>query len=139
MMDILHFSIRARPNLAEWSAVISLYLSMSLFAGVLPASGAESPSHGFDYCRAISEDQARLRCLQDLVAPAGQDSGAAARSDNAWPLKRTPNPSGGPEAVSVVRTANTAKSDPDFAGLMIRCSAGNSGNQILLVTIRPFP
>jgi len=54
-----------------------------------------------------------------------------------WRLVRTPGPDSG-EVVSIMRVADALKSDPDFAGLMIRCRE-KSALQIALVVIRPFP
>jgi hypothetical protein len=54
-----------------------------------------------------------------------------------WRLMRTPNPSGGPDAVSMIHTADLIHSDPDLAGLMLRCA--QSGAELLIVVITPFP
>jgi hypothetical protein len=50
---------------------------------------------------------------------------------------RTPNPHGGPDAVSMIHTADLIHSDPDLAGLMLRCA--QSGAELLIVVITPFP
>src|ERR1700744_1094084 len=42
-----------------------------------------------------------------------------------WRLVKTPNPNGGPEAVSVMHVSDTAKSDLSLAGLTLRCGRGN--------------
>jgi hypothetical protein len=55
-----------------------------------------------------------------------------------WRLVRTPGPAHAPDIVSIMRTADALKSDPDFAGLMVRCREKTS-LQIGLVVIRPFP
>ena len=39
---------------------------------------------------------------------------------------RTRNPHGGADAVSIMHTADTSKSDLDLAGLMIRCREGGT-------------
>ena len=54
-----------------------------------------------------------------------------------WHLVRTPAPEN-KETVSIMRTGELLKSDPDFAGLMIRCR-GAAGLQIGFVVISPFP
>ena len=51
---------------------------------------------------------------------------------------RTSNPRGGPDAVSIMHTADTSRSDLDLAGLMIRCSS-NGRAEAVVVLIRPFP
>lgn len=54
-----------------------------------------------------------------------------------WRLVRTTGPDNR-EVVSIMHVADALKSDPDFAGLMIRCQE-KSALQIALVVIRPFP
>ena len=56
---------------------------------------------------------------------------------NSWRLVRTPNPAGGPDAVAAMRTAESARSDLDFAGLMLRC--GEVEPEVLVVLVRPLP
>jgi hypothetical protein len=92
-------------------------------------------SQDFEKCKVISDDQARLNCFKSLIPSASSEASATIDS---WPLVRTPNPKGGPPAVAIMRTADTAQSDPDLAGLMIRC-AEKSGLQVLLALVRPFP
>jgi hypothetical protein len=54
-----------------------------------------------------------------------------------WRLVRTPDPNGGPEAVSIMHTADASRSDFDLAGLMIRC--GKEAPEALIVLLRAFP
>ena len=54
-----------------------------------------------------------------------------------WHFVRTPNPRGGPEAVSIMHTADTSRSDLDLAGLEIRC--GERGPEALITLITAFP
>lgn len=53
-----------------------------------------------------------------------------------WHFVRTPNPHGGADAISIMHTAETATSDLDLAGLMIRCS--ERGTEAVIVLIRSF-
>ena len=55
-----------------------------------------------------------------------------------WPLIRTPRPDGGGDALAIMRTADTTQSDPDLAGLMIRCRE-EPGLEVVLALIRPLP
>jgi hypothetical protein len=119
---------------------ISLSLSIILLYLVATTSilaQARDVSQGFEKCTAIADDQARLNCLKDLLPNASSDPAASAAHDS-WPLVRTPNPRGGPDAVSIMRTADTGRSDPDLAGLMIRCQE-KPGFEVLLALVRPFP
>lgn len=53
-----------------------------------------------------------------------------------WRLVRTPNPAGGPEAVSVLHAADSSGSDIAFAGLTIRC--GQPDTEVLLILLNPL-
>lgn len=61
----------------------------------------------------------------------------ASESTEGWRFVRTRHPQGGPDAISIMHTADTSKSDLDLAGLMLRC--GDAGTEILVVLLRPFP
>ncbi len=65
-----------------------------------------------------------------------QDQRADSKTTGTWRLVRSPHPQGGPDAVSIMHTADTSKSDLDLVGLMVRCSHG--GAEVLMVLIRPF-
>lgn len=54
-----------------------------------------------------------------------------------WRLVRTPNPQGGPDAISIMHTADPSRSDLDLAGLMIRCNGIST--EVVVVLLRPFP
>ncbi len=101
---------------------------------------------------------AAFRYLQILVAilaltAAAGSAANEANSDNAkavigerpsgtelkggWRFVRTTNPHGGADAISIMHTADTSKSDVDLAGLMIRYSEGRT--EVVIVLLRPFP
>jgi hypothetical protein len=116
-----------------------------LFAAA-PAVSAESPgiAQGFAKCKVIDDDRARLECIKKLLAPpASANPPAQGIRDQGirdpWPLVVTPPPpGGGHEAISIMRTADTTRSDPDLAGLMIRCQE-KPGFEVLLALVRPLP
>lgn len=54
-----------------------------------------------------------------------------------WRLVRTPGPQNSGYVVSIMHTADTMRSDPEFAGLLIRCR-NNARLQIGFITITPF-
>jgi hypothetical protein len=115
-----------------------LILTMLYLVGTAPAPAQDpGPSQAFEKCRAIVNDKARLDCLKSLLPPASSAPAASALVDS-WPLVRSPHPGGGPDAIAIMRTADTAQSDPDLAGLMIRCDE-RPGFQVLLALVRPFP
>jgi hypothetical protein len=127
---------RARINSTLWAFLVFKYLLIGV-----PAAAAESPgiAEGFAKCKVIDDDQARLNCLKKLLAPPPAKPPAEGVQDR-WPLVVIPPPpgGGGHEAVSIMRTADTTRSDPDLAGLMIRCQEG-PGFQVLLALVRPLP
>jgi len=103
------------------------------------AQGSGAPT-GFENCKVLSDDKARLDCFKQLLTggtPAESKTPDASPYD-AWRLVRTADPRGGPDAVSIMRTADTGRSDPDLAGLMIRCQE-KQGLGVLLGVVRPFP
>ena len=90
-------------------------------------------SPDFERCRVIKNDQARLECLKSLLQQAPEPPPRAP-----WQFVRTRNPAGGADAVSIMRTADTKQSDPDLAGLMIRCDE-KLGFAAALALVRPLP
>jgi len=116
-------------------------LSLLLVANANIVLAQESrPTPDFESCRVIAEDKARLDCFKKLL-PGSSSTAAAPEADraaNLWPITKTPRPGGGPEAVATMRTADTARSDPDLAGLMIRCGE-KPGFEVHLALVRPFP
>jgi hypothetical protein len=128
---------RARIESTLWASIVFAYL----LAGVLAVS-AEPPgiAEGFAKCKVIGDDQARLDCLKKLLAAPSPAKPPTEGVVDRWPLIVTPPPpgGGGREAVSILRTADTSRSDPDLAGLMIRCQ-DKPGLQVLLALVRPLP
>jgi hypothetical protein len=123
---------------------MALAISHTLRTALIYAVGttavlAQTPdvSQEFKKCRVIADDQARLNCFKNLLPGDSLKPASSATSDG-WPLIRTPRPKGGPDAVAIMRTADTAQSDPDLAGLMVRC-AEKPGLEVLLALVRPFP
>lgn len=54
-----------------------------------------------------------------------------------WRLVRTPGPEKNGDVVSIMHTADALQSDPEFAGMLIRCRP-KSALQIAFVLITPF-
>jgi hypothetical protein len=116
--------------------------SLVLFALHLAATPAVSAEKNdiygeFEKCRVLGDDQARLACLKNLLPKTTSEPASSTASDS-WPLIRTRHPRGGPDAVSIMRTADTIRSDPELAGLMIRC-AEKPGLEAMLALLRPIP
>ena len=54
-----------------------------------------------------------------------------------WHLVRTPNPTGGADAISVTHTPDASRSDIDLAGLMIRCHERDT--EVVIALLRAYP
>src|SRR5216684_3966317 len=120
--------------------LISLILSTMILCSAGPKFGfsqVREMSGDFEKCKMITNDQARLNCLKNLLPKDSIDSSTSPTRDT-WLLVKTPNPQGGPEAVAIMRTADMPRSDPDLAGLMVRCKE-KPGLEVLLALVRPFP
>jgi hypothetical protein len=120
------------------SATLMLSATLIYLVGIAPVFAQERDiSQEFEKCKVIANDQARLNCLKNLL-PESAPGPAASAANDSWPLVKTPHPKGGKDAVAIMRTADTAQSDPDLAGLMIRCEE-KPGFAVLLALVRPFP
>src|ERR1700722_1023420 len=90
---------------------------VSYLLGGIPSVMAEPPgiADGFAKCKIIDDDRARLDCIKKLLASPSADPAPAGGIQDRWPLVVTPPPPGGShEAVSIMRTADTTRSDPDL-------------------------
>jgi hypothetical protein len=95
------------------------------------AASARAP---FERCLGIQDERAPLRCLTD--ATADKIPQEQSRQSGPWRLLRTPNPTGGRDAVSIMRIAEIPDSDLEFAGLMLRCN--DISIEVLVVLVRPL-
>jgi hypothetical protein len=117
------------------SATVAVCLAAS--TGALAQTGTPE---GFESCKAIAADQARLDCFKQLLSNGKSNRTAEEEhaSQGLWPLIKTPRPGGHGDAFAIMRTGDTTESDPDFAGLMIRCRE-QPGIEVALALIRPLP
>jgi hypothetical protein len=125
------------PVIAFWQRLISIStaLLIAAIAATEPAGAAGSGTEGgFERCRTISDDALRLRCFEDATLPPAKKTPT---TPGGWKVIRTPRPQGGGEAVSIIHTPDLIQSDPDLAGLMLRCS--DKGVEVLVILISPFP
>lgn len=102
----------------------------------LPAqiSGASNSTRGkVIRCRSSPDILGWAPCI-DVANPANAPQQSS--DSDAWRLARTPNPSGGRDAVSITRIAEIPGSDLQFAGLMFRC--GEHAIEPLVVLVRPL-
>jgi hypothetical protein len=114
-----------------WMASLVPVFEPGLVRAEINNAGALAP------CPLIAEQAARLRSLEEARPHAAQGASPAAPSVGTWRLVRTPNPRGGPDAVSIMQTADAARSDVDLVGLTLRCS--DTGFDVLVVFLKSFP
>jgi hypothetical protein len=63
----------------------------------------------------MADQAARLRSFEENGPTAAQSATPAPASGGTWRLVRTPNPRGGPDAVSIMQTADAARGVPTMA------------------------
>ena len=72
-----------------------------------------------------------------LVSPISAVADVINNGRSGWKLIRSSAPDGGLYA-SIMKTAELGLSDPDLAGLMVRCGS-RAAIEILVAVVRPFP
>jgi hypothetical protein len=90
-----------------------------------PTVAAASSERGCVGMRARPE----LICLVQVASPA---------PTSVWRFSRIRGPKEGESFAAITKTAETMQSDPDFAGLIVRC-APHGKIDVLVALIRPFP
>jgi hypothetical protein len=127
--------IRSHFTFCIAGAVCALWLSSARCeeAAKQPKSNSE-----LERCRRIKNEHMRMHCLEQIdskAAPAPQQQPIASGT---WQLARTPNPSGGPDSISITKITNPTPSGQDVTGLMLRCAEGATTN-VLIVLAAPLP
>jgi hypothetical protein len=106
--------------------------------------GAKQPklNSELERCRRINNEHMRTRCLEEInskAAPVPQQGAAS----GTWQLTRIPNPSGGPDSISITKITNPTPSEEDVTGLMLRCAEGATTNVLIVLaaplTLRTHP
>jgi hypothetical protein len=88
-------------------------------------------------CLPIIDDSARLDCIKSAATSPQPQSQPLPPSTGDWRWVRTPDPRGGPDAVSIMHTADMSQSDSGLAGLILRCAQG--GIEVLVIVVAPLP
>jgi hypothetical protein len=88
-------------------------------------------------CAGIADASARIKCYQRALGQPVSPSTVPPKPPDGWRLVRSRDPRGGPDAVSMMRTADTAVSDLEFAGVVLRC--GEARPELRLVVLTPLP
>lgn len=92
-----------------------------------------------EQCRSTKDAGVRMRCdeKKNSGAPTHQSQQPPVEPGT-WQLARTPNPSGGPDSISITKIVDTSRSDQDIAGLMLRCGEGAT-TEVLVVLTEALP
>jgi hypothetical protein len=114
-----------------WMAFLVPVFEPGLVRAEINNAGALAP------CLFAADQAARLCSFEEARPYGAQGALPDARSVGTWRLVRTPNPRGGPDAVSIMQTADAARSDIDLVGLTLRCS--DTGFDVIVVFLKPFP
>lgn len=115
----------------------TILVSAIAIAGAAFGAEPSAEKAGFpERCLGFYGPGVPLNCFEHVASDQSQNSSASELAGG-WRFVRTRHPQGGPDAISIMHTADTSKSDLDLAGLMIRCS--DNGAEILVVLIRSFP
>jgi hypothetical protein len=88
-------------------------------------------------CLPIIDDAARLDCIKGTAPGTTKRSQPLPPSIGDWRWVRTPDPRGGPDAISIMHTADMSRSDAGLAGLMLRCA--QDGIEALVIVVAPLP
>ncbi|MGL9621370.1 hypothetical protein QRQ56_25475 [Bradyrhizobium sp. U531] len=97
----------------------------ALLAGSL-LGGADRP---LDPATSCARSPCRGAAVVEVAAPA---------TSSIWKFSRTQGGKEGESFAAITKTADTTQSDPDFAGLIVRC-APKGKIDVLVALIRPFP
>ena len=124
-----------------FATISYVFVAIILFVAIgRQAQSAEPESTPFqkmETCRSIRDDGARLRCFEGALPSA---NARTAPNSNAgadrWKLVQSRRPDGVGD-VAMMHTADTLRSDADFAGISFHCS--EKGLELLLIVVRPFP
>lgn len=103
--------------------VLIMLLAGSLLGGA--ENGRDRPAP----CPGSAESSCRGAPVIAVAAPA---------SSSVWKFTRTQGTKDGESFAAIMKTADTALSDPDFAGLIVRC-APRGKIDVLVALIRPLP
>ena len=118
-----------------WRLRMRLAVCLALMGATIP--GAASSRGSTETVEGVGNLASCLEGPSEADSQGCIREAAASVDSDAWKLLRSRDPSGGPDAISVIRTAEPSRSDPDIAGLMLRCAG--SDIEALVIVIEPRP
>ena len=75
--------------------------------------------------------------IPDSGSAGGAEPTPGSELAGGWHFVRTRNPNGGADAISIMHSADTSRSDLDLAGLMVRC--GESSAEVIIAILPALP
>jgi len=111
-------------------------LTTSAFAQLGERNPTDIPA-SLERCAGITDASARIQCYQRALGQPASPGAMAQKPADGWRLVRSRDPRGGPDAVSMMRTADTAVSDLELAGVLLRC--GEQAPEMRVVLLTPLP
>ena len=118
------------------AAICAAWTIVSSSAVCQDSRKAAKLSTEIQHCQTSKKDSLRRPCYKE-----GNSSGPMSQQRPAepepWRLARTPDPARGRESFSITKIADANRSDPDVAGLMLRCGEGAT-TEVLVVLAEPL-
>jgi hypothetical protein len=124
---------------AYFTVCIAAAIGAFCIVSACPQEAAKQPqtSGEVERCRHISNELMRTQCLEQINSKADHAPQDQPAASGTWQLARTPNPSGGPDSISITKITNPISSEQNIAGLMLRCAEGATTN-VLIVLAAPL-
>jgi hypothetical protein len=130
------FPTRAHTTLGL-AAVSCIYWMITTAALCQDSQKSRELNREVVHCGRIKDDRERMRCeKEEDSGPSPNVSQQQSPEPGTWQLARTPNPAGGPESISIMKSANITGSDQGIAGLMLRCGEGATTEVLVVLTER---
>lgn len=121
---MVNFGLRSPPFIVAAGLLFGCTLAASSAAPLRVDVGFTTVSQRYSVAKRLWSLPVQLRSTEATAA-------------SGWQLVRTPGPDKSDDTVSMMRTADLLNSDPDFAGMAIRCRE-RALPQIAFVVIQPF-
>jgi hypothetical protein len=115
----------------RWAVLVA-----AVFVGLVKSQAIET-SDGNDTCRGISDLMMRKQCYATIDALSSKTTAEGMTLLEGWQLVRTPDPRGGADAISISHVADLQKSDPNLAGITLRCV--DRQIELFIIVIEPYP
>jgi len=134
-----------RPFIRAHTVCIAAAIGVLWLTSVCCQEATKQPKSNSEAerCRRINNEHMRMQCLEQINSKAASFPQPEPAASGTWQLARTPNPSGGPDSISITKLTNSTPSEQDVTGLMLRCAEGATTNVLVVLaaplTVRSHP